>query len=91
MSLKYTFSQLFGGRFPKPKQLYDQLEELDKQIQNGADATPVVKENIKLTKSSLSKAFGKNFDNVGVVHNEEGSYLIISNNKQFKYIAFEDI
>lgn len=91
MALKYKFVELFSGRFPKAKQLYEQLEDLDRQIENGADAVPVVRENVKLTKSALTKAFGKKFNNIGVVHNEEGSYLIISDGEGFKHIAFEDI
>ena len=91
MSLKYKFTELFSGRFPKAKQLYEQLEDLDRQIEDGADAVPIVKEDVKLTKTALTKAFGKNFNNIGVVHNEEGSYLIISDGKGFKHIALEDI
>ena len=93
MALKYKFAELFRNRFVVPQTLYSQLEDLDRQIQDGADAVPVVKENVKLTKTELKKAFGKpdKFKNVGVVHNEEGSYLIISNDEGFKFIAFEDI
>lgn len=91
MPLKYTFSELFRGRFPSPKMLYNQLEDLDRQIQDGADAVPVVKHDVKLTKTALKKAFGKNFINVGIVHNEEGSYLIIADGDNFKHIALEDI
>ena len=91
MSLKYTFSHLFSGRFPRPQLLYEELEELDNKIENGADAKPVVKENIKLTNTALKKAFGKNFNGVGIVHNEEGSYLIVCKDKGFKFISLEDI
>ena len=91
MPLKYTFSELFRGRFPSAKILYAQLEDLQRQLEDGADAIPVVKSNVKLTKSSLKKAFGKNFKNVGVIHNEEGSYLIIADGDNFKHISFEDI
>lgn len=92
MPLKYKFSELFRGKFPSAKILYNQLEDLQRQITEGADAVPVVKENVKLTKTALTKAFGKNFKNVGVVHNEEGSYLIISDAKgNFKHIALEDL
>ena len=91
MSLKYTFSELFRGRFPSAKILYDQLEDLQRQITEGADAVPIVKRDVKLTKSALKKAFGKDFKNVGVVHNEEGSYLIIADGDKFKHIALEDI
>lgn len=91
MPLKYTFSELFRGRFPSAKILYAQLEDLQRQLEDGADAIPVVKSDVKLTKSSLKKAFGKNFKNIGVVHNEEGSYLIIADGDNFKHISFEDI
>ena len=91
MPLKYTFSELFRGRFPSAKILYDQLEDLQRQITEGADAVPIVKRDVKLTKSALKKAFGKDFKNVGVVHNEEGSYLIIADGDKFKHIALEDI
>ena len=91
MPLKYSFSELFRGRFPSAKILYNQLEDLQRQISDGADAVPVVKHDVKLTKTALKKAFGKNFNNVGVVHNEEGSYLIIADGDKFKHIALEDI
>lgn len=93
MPLKYKFTELFRGKLPAPKILYDQLEDLDRQIQDGADATPIVKSNVELTKKDLKKAFGtpKKFNNVGVVHNEEGSYLVIADDKDFKFISFENI
>lgn len=91
MSLKYKFTDIFRNRFPVPQILYEQLEDIDRQIQDGADAVPVVKEDVKLTKSALKKAFGKKFNNVGVVHNEEGSYLVIAKDDDYKFIAFEDI
>lgn len=89
--MKYSFTQLFKGRFPSPKILYNQLEDLDRQIKDGADAVPVVKKDVKLTKTALTKAFGKKFNNIGIVHNEEGSYLIIADGDNFKHIALEDI
>ena len=92
MALKYKIEQLFKGKFPNAQNLYDQLLDIDRQIKDGADAVPVVKENVNLTKTALNKAFGKKFNNIGVVHNEEGSYLVISDGKgNFKHIAFEDI
>lgn len=92
MTLKYKITELFKGKFPQPQNLYDQLQDLDRQIENGADAVPVVRENVKLTKTALKKAFGKKFNNIGVVHNEEGSYLIIADGKDnFKHIALEDL
>lgn len=91
MGLKYKFNQLFSGRFPKPKQLFETLEELDNKIENGADAKPVVKSDVKITKTSLKKAFGKNFNSIGIVHNEEGSYIIVADEDKFKYLPLEDI
>jgi len=92
MPLKYPFNKLFRGKLVSPQPLYETLEDLDRQIQDGADAVPIVKENVKLTKSALKKAFGKNFNNIGVVHNEEGSYLILADKEgNFKHIALEDI
>lgn len=92
MTLKYKITELFKGKFPQPQNLYAQLQDLDRQIENGADAVPVVRENVKLTKTALKKAFGKKFNNIGVVHNEEGSYLIIADgNDNFKHIALEDL
>ena len=91
MPLKYKITDLFRNRLIVPNKLYDQLEDIDRQIQDGADAKPVVKEDVKLTKSALKKAFGKKFNNIGVVHNEEGSYLIVAKGDDFKFISFEDI
>ena len=42
-------------------------------------------------RAALKKAFGKKFNNIGIVHNEEGSYLIIADGDKFKHIALEDI
>jgi hypothetical protein len=91
MALKFNITELFRGKFPNPQNLYSQLQDLDRQIQDGADAKPIVKSNVKLTKSALKKAFGKKFDGFGVVHNEEGSYLIIADGENYKHIALEDI
>lgn len=91
MALIRSFSDLFNGRFPRPQFLYQELEALDEKIENGADAKPVVKENVKLTKTALKKAFGKKFNSVGIVHNEEGSYLIVAKGEDFKFIPLEDI
>ena len=82
---------MFHGKFPQPQNLYNQLQDLDRQIEDGADAVPVVKRDVKLTKTALKKAFGKKFNNIGIVHNEEGSYLIIADGDKFKHIALEDI
>ena len=89
--LKYKINELFRGKFPNAQNLYDQLLDIDRQIEEGADAVPVVKKDVKLTKTALKKAFGKDFKNIGVVHNEEGSYLIIADGDNFKHIALEDI
>jgi ABC-type sugar transport system substrate-binding protein len=91
MALKYNIEQLFKGKFPNAQNLYDQLRDIDRQIQEGADAVPIVKHDVKLTKTALKKAFGKDFNNIGVVHNEEGSYLIVADGDKFKHIALEDI
>ena len=91
--MKYKISELFRGKFPNTQNLYDQLLDLERQIKDGADAVPVVREDVKLTKTALKKAFGEpsKFKNVGVVHNTEGSYLVLSDNKKFKIITLEDI
>lgn len=82
---------MFNGKFPQPQNLYNQLQDLDRQIEDGADAVPIVRRDVKLTKTALKKAFGKKFNNIGIVHNEEGSYLIIADGDKFKHIALEDI
>ena len=91
--MKYSIEKLFKGKFPNPNNLYDQLKDLERQIKDGADAVPVVREDVKLTKTALKKAFGEpnKFDNIGVVHNQEGSYLVIATDKSFKIISFENI
>ena len=91
MPLKYPFNKLFRGKLVSPQPLYETLEDLDNKIENGADAKPVIKTDVKLTKSALKKAFGKKFNSIGVVHNEDGSYLVIADGDNFKFIAFEDI
>lgn len=91
MTLKYKITELFRNRLIVPDRLYDQLQDIDRQIQDGADAKPISKKDVKLTKTALKKAFGKKFDNIGLVHNEEGSYLIIADGENYKYIALEDI
>ena len=91
--MKYKITELFVGKFCNPQNLYEQLKDLERQIVDGADAVPVVRENVKLTKKDLKKAFDdpKKMDYIGIVHNEEGSYLVISDNKNFKIITFENI
>ena len=90
--MKYKINELFKGKFPNAQNLYNQLLDIERQINEGADAVPIVKYDVKLTKTALKKAFGKNFKNIGIVHNEEGSYLIVSDkDNNFKHIALEDI
>lgn len=93
MTLKYKITELFQGKFPQPRNLYNQLQDLDRQIEKGADAVPIVKKDVNLTKTALKKAFGdpKNFKNIAIVHNEEGSYLVVADDKKFKIIPLEDI
>lgn len=93
MGLKYKITELFRGKFPQPSNLYDQLLDLDRKIQEGADAVPIVKDDVKLTKTALKKAFGdpKKFDKIGIINNQEGSYLIVATNKEFKIIPLENI
>jgi len=94
MPLKFKFFEIFrGGKIPNPQNLYHQLEDLQKQIDNGSDPVPPVREDIKLTKTGLKKAFGdpKDFQSIGIVRNTEGSYLIVSDGKQYKHIALENI
>ena len=91
MALKYKFAELFRNRFVVPQTLYNQLEDIDRQIQDGADAVPIAKKDVKLTKTALKKVFGKNFNNIGIVHNEEGSYLVIADKDNFKFVPLEDI
>ena len=91
--LKYKITELFRGKFPNPQNLYAQLQDLQRQIDNGADAVPLTCENVKLTKTALKKQFGdpKKFDKIAIIHNEEGSYLIVADDVKFKFIALEDI
>ena len=93
MGLKYGIKELFHGKFPQPQNLYNQLQDLDRQIEDGADAVPIVKDDVNLTKTALKKAFGdpKKFDKIGIINNQEGSYLIVATNKEFKIIPLENI
>lgn len=93
MGLKYKFTELFSGKFPKPQQLYDQLNDLQSQLDEGTEPVPPVKKDVKLTKTGLKKAFGDptKFNTIGIVHNSEGSYLIVTDGKGYKHIALEDI
>lgn len=93
MALKYKITELFRGKFVNPQNLYSQLEDLDRKIQSGADAVPITREKVKLTKSALKKEFGdpKKFKNIAIVHNDEGSYLIVAKDKEFMYLPLENI
>lgn len=93
MSLKYSMGDLFRGKFLIPKRFFEVLEDLDSRFDEGVECEPVIKTNVKLTKTSLKKAFGdpKDFKKIGIVHNSEGSYLIIASDKSFKHIALENI
>ena len=93
MSLKYKITDLFRGKFPNPQNLYKQLEDLQGQIENGAEPKPVIMEDVKLTKTGLKKAFGEpsRFDTFSIIRNSEGSYIVVSDGKKYKYIALEDV
>lgn len=91
MTLIYSLRDLFKGKLPIPSKLYDVLEDLDKRITEGVEPKITVKKDVKLTKKDLVKAFGKDFDSIGVVNNKEGSYLVIANGDSFKHIGLEDI
>lgn len=80
MPLKYSFTEIFKGKFPNPKKLFDVLEDLQKQLDAKTFAKPIHKRDVKLNKTQLKKAFGdpKDFDNIGIVHNTEGSYLVVA-------------
>lgn len=93
MPLKYKFTELFAGKFPKPQQLYDQLSDLQSQLDKGSEPVPPVKKDVPLTKTGLKKAFGnpKDFKTVGIANNAEGSYLIVSDGKNYKHITLENI
>ena len=94
MPLKYKFTDLFRGKFPSPKLLYEQLEDLQEQINSKSYAKAIIKKDVKLTQSSLKKAFGtpKKFDNVGIVFNSEGAYLIVSDgDKKFYFYSLDEV
>lgn len=91
--MKFKINELFRGKFPNAQNLYDQLLDLERQIKDGADAKPIVKKDVKLNKTSLKKAFGdpSKFDEIGIVHNTEGSYLVVASDKSFMITPFENI
>lgn len=91
--MKYKITELFKGRLPNIQNLYDQLVDLQNQIDKGSEPVPPVREDVKLTKTGLKKAFGtpKDFKSIGIVRNTEGSYLIVSDGKNYKHISLENI
>ena len=91
MVLKHSLSEVFRGKLPNPQKLFNILIDLDNRIDKGVPPRLTVKKNVKLTDESLKKAFGSKFKSIGVVHNTEGSYLIVADGKKFKQIALEDI
>ena len=93
VTLKYKFSDLFKGRFPIPKKLYECLESLQEDIENKSPAKPVFAKDVTIGKRALKKEFGnpKEFDNVGVVLNPEGAYLIVSDGANFQYCVLEEV
>lgn len=93
MGLKYGIKEVFRGKFVLPQKLFEVLEDLDSKIEQGVESEPVVQNDVKLTKTGLKKAFGdpKRFNKIGVVNNTEGSYLVVAVDKEFKFIAFENI
>lgn len=94
MTLKYKFTELIRGKFPNPQILYSQLEDLQDQIDESKNAKAIIKKDVKINKTQLKKAFGepKDFDNVGVVFNSEGAYLIVSDlDKKFYFTALDEV
>ena len=99
-NLKFAFKQLFYRGKIVSKFLYEQLEDLQAQIDElssgegeSSAATVTVKENVELTAPALGSNFGAaaNFTGVGVVKNTEGVYLVVSDGTAFKYITMEDL
>lgn len=91
--MKYKFNELFKGKLPVPLKWYDQLEDLEKQIIEGVQPRLLEVKNVKLTKKELKKAFGKpkDFNTFAIIHNDEGSYLVIADDDKYKFIALQDI
>lgn len=91
--MKFKITELFRGKFPNPQNIYEQFQDIERQINEGADAVPIVRENVKLTKTALKKEFGdpKKFKNIAIIHNQEGSYLLVAHDKSFKIITLENI
>lgn len=98
--LKYGKTILFNRGKIVNKFLIAELEDLQKQINEiSGGGSPEgysaieVKENVNLTAQSLGGAFGaaSNFDGVGVVKNEDGVYLVVSDGSAYKYSLMEDL
>ena len=56
------------------------MEDFAEQLDGRDAAKPVTVYDVKLNKTQLKKAFGdaKEFNNIGIVHNSEGSYIIVA-------------
>lgn len=91
MALLYSVKDLFRGKVVIASRLYELLEDLDKRISKGVEPKLTVKKNVKLTPTDLKKAFGSKFNSIGIVHNNEGSYLIVADGKKFKHISLVNI
>lgn len=80
MPLKYSFTDIFRGKFPNPKKLFECLEDLGTQIDAKTVAEPIHVYDVKLNKTGLKKEFGdaKKFKNIGIIHNKEGSYVVVA-------------
>lgn len=99
-NLKFAFKQLFHRGKIVGKFLYEQLEDLQAQIDElssgegeASTATVVLKNNVELTAQALGSNFGAaaSFTGVGVVKNAEGVYLVVSDGTAFKYITMDDL
>lgn len=89
MGLKFKYRDLWYHGKLVPKRVYEQLEDLQKQI----DEQHIVKEDVKINKTQLTKAFGKpeDFRGMGIVRNPEAVYLIVSNGKNFEKFEFKEV
>lgn len=78
--MDYKISDLFRGKFPNPQKLYALFLDFEKKIDEKSNAKPVTVYDVKLNKTQLKKAFGdpKEFEGIGIVHNAEGSYMVVA-------------
>ena len=100
MALKYKRYQMFPNGVVSSEYLYRELLDIDSKI-NGdgiagqAESAPpvIVKKNVNLTAQALGSNFGSasNFDRLGVVVNDDGTYLIVSDGSKFKYVLLDDV